>query len=147
MREAGFAQIDSTPDSASPTVLKKMGKNFSLKQLQQTAELTKKHKMPTMWFFIFGGPGESQATIDETFEFVDNYIDRDDMVHITEGLRIYPSTPLYNLALKEKLISKEQSLLRSMRYISSALPGTLEVRRQMGHVIVGAGFVMAPVSS
>ena len=121
MREAGFAQIDSTPDSASPTVLKKMGKNFSLKQLQQTAELIKKHKMPTMWFFIFGGPGESQATIDETFEFVDNYIDRDDMVHITEGLRIYPSTPLYNLALKEKLISKEQSLLDPVFYVSPLL--------------------------
>jgi len=71
--------------------------------------------------FYLWRPGESQATIDETFEFVDNYIDRDDMVHITEGLRIYPSTPLYNLALKEKLISKEQSLLDPVFYVSPLL--------------------------
>jgi len=121
MRRAGFAQIDSTPDSASPTVLKKMGKNFTLKQLQQSAGLIRKHQMPTMWFFIFGGPGESVTTVDETFEFVDTYIDQDDMVHVTEGLRIYPSTPLYNLALKEKLISKDQSLLDPVFYVSSLL--------------------------
>lgn len=121
MRRAGFAQIDSTPDSASPTVLKKMGKNFTLQQLQQSAGLILKHQMPTMWFFIFGGPGESQATIEETFEFVDNYIDQDDMVHITEGLRIYPSTPLNNLALKEQVIARDQSLLEPVFYVSPLL--------------------------
>ena len=33
---------------------------------------------------------------------------------------------------------KQQRLLRGMQFISSALPGTQEVRRQMGHVGVGA---------
>jgi len=45
------------------------------------------------------------------------------------------------LLFAEGTTSKEQSLLRSMHYISSALPGTQEVRRQMGHVIAGAGIV------
>jgi len=45
------------------------------------------------------------------------------------------------LLFAEGTTAKEESLLRSMHYISSALPGTQEVRRQMGHVIVGAGFV------
>lgn len=121
MRRAGFTQIDSTPDSASPKVLKKMGKNFSLQQLQQSATIIEQHQMPTMWFFIFGGPGEDETTINETFEFIDRFIAEDDMVHITEGLRIYPSTPLYNLALKEKMISKDQSLLDPQFYVSPLL--------------------------
>jgi len=121
MRQAGFSQIDSTPDSASPAVLKKMGKNFTLQQLQQSSRLIAKHRMPTMWFFIFGGPGEDEKTIAETFEFIDHSIDCDDMVHITEGLRIYPHTPLYQMALKEKFITSEDSLLAPVFYVSPLL--------------------------
>ncbi len=121
MKQAGFAQIDSTPDSGSPTVLKKMGKNFSLKQLQQSARIIEKHQMLTMWFFIFGGPGESKETIAETFDFIDQYINEDDMVHVTEGLRIYPHTPLYQLALKEQLITRDDSLLAPRFYVSPIL--------------------------
>lgn len=121
MKQAGFAQIDSTPDSGSPTVLKKMGKNFSIEQLQQAALLIKKHRMPTMWFFIFGGPGEDKETIAETFDFIDHYIDEDDMVHVTEGLRIYPHTPLYRLAVREGLINEDDSLLAPVFFISPLL--------------------------
>jgi len=121
MKEAGFAQIDSTPDSASPSVLRKMGKNFSLEQLQNSARVIARHKMPTMWFFIFGGPGESRKTVGETFDFIDQYIDQDDMVHVTEGLRIYPDTPLYKLAIKEKVISTNDSLLSPKFYVSSII--------------------------
>lgn len=121
MKEAGFAQIDSTPDSASPSVLKAMGKNFSLEQLQRSARIITEHNMPTMWFFIFGGPGETSRTVAETFDFVDQYINQDDMVHVTEGLRIYPNTPLYRLALHEKYISENESLLSPKFYVSSRI--------------------------
>ena len=134
MKEAGFSQIDSTPDSGSPVVLKKMGKNFSLQQLQRSAGLIAKHQMPTMWFFIFGGPGESRQTVAETFDFIDNYIDSEDMVHITEGLRIYPHTPLYKLALKENIISKEESLLDPSFYLSANM-GELELEQLISREI------------
>ena len=121
MKQAGFAQIDSTPDSGSPTVLERLGKNFSLKQLRQSARLIEKHQMPTMWFFIFGGPGETQETIAETFHFIDQYVNVDDMVHITEGLRIYPNTPLYKLALEERLVRRDESLITPRFYVSPDL--------------------------
>jgi radical SAM superfamily enzyme YgiQ (UPF0313 family) len=111
MKEAGFVQIDATPDTASATVLKRMGKGFGLKEVILTAEMIREAGMPTMWFFLFGGPGETEATVAETFDFIDRYVNPDDMVFMSPGLRIYPNTPLYRIALEEGVIRKEQSLL------------------------------------
>lgn len=121
MKQAGFAQIDSTPDSGSPVMLKNYGKNFTIAHLQKAAQLIREYAMPTMWFFIFGGPGETEETLLESFAFIDRFIRQDDMVHITEGLRIYPRTPLAELAIKEGLIQKETSLLSPLFYVSSQL--------------------------
>eukprot|EP00973_Karenia_brevis_P080398 11154952-Karenia_brevis.AAC.1 len=43
------------------------------------------------------------------------------------------------LLFAEGTTRKQQQLLRSMNFMSAALPGTQEVRRQMGHVGFGAG--------
>lgn len=128
MRQAGFVQIDCTPDSASPVILKNYGKNFTLAHLQKAARLIREHEMPTMWFFIFGGPGETEETLLESFAFIDEYIHRDDMAHITEGLRIYPRTPLAELAIMEGIIQKETSLLSPLFYVSPLL-GDAELAR------------------
>jgi radical SAM superfamily enzyme YgiQ (UPF0313 family) len=128
MKQAGFAQIDSTPDSASPAILKNYGKNFTLAHLQKAARLIRKHEMPTMWFFIFGGPGETEETLLESFAFIDAFIHQDDMVHITEGLRIYPRTPLAELAIREGIIRQETSLLAPHFYVSPFL-GETELAR------------------
>lgn len=112
MRKAGFAQVDTTPDSASPKMLLSLKKNFSLAKLQKTAKLIKDFDMPTMWFFLFGGPGEDEHTVNETFEFISQYISPLDMVHMTIGLRIYPGTELHQIALKEKRMLHTENLLK-----------------------------------
>ena len=111
MMEAGFAQIDATPDSASPTVIRNLDKGFDLHEVQQMAKLIRKFNLPTMWFFLFGGPGEDETTFRETLDFIDEYINPEDMVYMTAGLRIYPNTPLYQIALKEGKIRSDQSIL------------------------------------
>ncbi len=124
MKEAGFSQIDSTPDSASGKMLKNYGKNFTINHLEQAAKLIRSHEMPTMWFFIFGGPGETEETLLQSLDFIDRFIFSDDMVHITEGLRIYPKTPLAQLAAKEGVIREDQSLLSPVFYVSPLLGET-----------------------
>ncbi len=121
MMRAGFTQIDCTPDSASPTMIKNLKKNFTLDQLKRTAEIIKKNDIPTMWFFIFGGPEENEKTILESFDFIDNYVYELDMVHITKGLRIYPNTELYDIAINEKIINKDDDLIYPLFYISKNL--------------------------
>jgi radical SAM superfamily enzyme YgiQ (UPF0313 family) len=125
MKEAGFAQIDATPDTASPSVLKIMKKGFLLKDIIHTAEMIRKAEMPTMWFFLFGGPGETEETVKETFNFIDDHINPDDMVFMSGGLRIYPGTPLYRISVKEGKIREGVSLLNpSPYYFSDMTPRT-----------------------
>jgi hypothetical protein len=64
-----------------------------------------------MWFFLFSGPGEDETTFHETMGFIDSSVNPDDLVYMNAGLRVYPHTPLYNIALKEGRITRGQSLL------------------------------------
>jgi radical SAM superfamily enzyme YgiQ (UPF0313 family) len=111
MMEAGFVQIDATPDTASPALLKNLGKGFNLQEVRQMANAIRKFNLPTMWFFLFGGPGENYDTFSETLDFIDQYINPEDLVYMASGLRVYPNTPLEKTALQEHLIKPGQSLL------------------------------------
>lgn len=111
MIQAGFTQIDVTPDSASTSVLKNLGKGFSLEDIQRTADLIIKYKLPSMWFFLFGAPGENEQTFDETMQFIDGSIREDDLVYLAAGLRVYPGTPLYDMVKKDGLTGNSGSVL------------------------------------
>ncbi|MBM3404267.1 MAG: radical SAM protein [Bacteroidetes bacterium] len=122
MKEAGFVQIDVTPDSASARVLRNLKKGFGLKEIRQAAEIIRETDFPTMWFFVFGGPGENSETVEETFRFIDNHVNPNDMVRISYGLRIYPFTPLYKLAIRQGYITDETDLLKGpVFYISKEI--------------------------
>lgn len=118
--EAGFRQIDITPDSAAPSVIKNLKKGFTRKDIERTARLVSNYNLPAMWFFLFGGPGETPVTVRQTRDFIDEYISREDMVLMLAGLRIYPGTPLEQIALKEGIIGKEDSLFHPSPYYFSA---------------------------
>ena len=118
MNKAGFAQIDCTPDTASPAMLRNLRKNFSLEQLQECANLIRKHNVPTMWFFMLGGPGETEETVLETFSFIDHFVSEKDMVLIGEGIRIIPQTELYDIAVKQGIIEAHDPILNPVFYIS-----------------------------
>jgi len=111
MKEAGFAQIDVTPDSASPALIRSLRKGFTMGDIQRTANLIREFDMPSMWFFLFGGPGENRKTFDETLSFIDNFINPDDLVYLSGGLRVYPGTRLYDVSLKEGRIAASDLLL------------------------------------
>lgn len=122
MREAGFTQIDATPDSASPKVLEKLDKGFKLEDIEKMALLIRRFDLPTMWFFLFGGPGEDEQTFKETMDFIDKYVNPDDLVYMTAGLRIYPKTPLYTIAVEEGKILPGQSVFYpSVFYFSETM--------------------------
>ncbi|OHD64156.1 MAG: hypothetical protein A2176_00760 [Spirochaetes bacterium RBG_13_51_14] len=121
MLAAGFAQIDCTPDTASPRMLLNLRKNFTVAELRETARLVRAFDNPTMWFFIFGGPGETEDTIRETFDFIDASISGKDMIHMTFGLRIYPGTDLHQRALDDGVLGAGDSLIETRFYISKEL--------------------------
>jgi len=122
MERAGFAGIGITAESASDDVLEGLGKDFRAKHLHKTAELIKRHDMPCLWIFLFGGPGETEATVKETLAFAGNRIRPTDAAFFNIGLRIYPETRLEEFARKEGSFDCPRSdMLAPVFYFSSAL--------------------------
>jgi len=123
MIDAGFAQIDVTPDSASPPIIKNLRKGFSIEDIRRTANLIREFDLPSMWFFLFGGPGETRDTFNETVDFIDEFIKPDDLVYMSGGMRVYPGTPLYNLAMTEGYFKEGDNILQpSLFYYSKQSP-------------------------
>jgi hypothetical protein len=110
-------------------VLKNLDKGFDLPEIQKMALLIKKFDLPTMWFFLFSGPGETRDTFRETLNFIDNYVSTEDLVYMNAGLRIYPGTPLYSIALTEGLIKPGQSILQPSVYYFSEKCGREEINQ------------------
>ncbi len=121
MKAAGFAQIDCTPDSASPRMIRSLGKNFTMDGLLRAASVIRTERMPTVWFFLFGGPGEDESTIAESLDFIDREIAPDDLVLMGLGLRVYPGTPLHRIALREGLVRPDDDLVAPNFYVQPPL--------------------------
>jgi anaerobic magnesium-protoporphyrin IX monomethyl ester cyclase len=121
MRRAGFRTLGITAESASDTVLAKLGKGFTAAKAHETAQRVEKNGIRALWIFLVGGPGETEATLEETLRFAEWRLNRGDAVYMTVGLRIYPGTTLHQIALNEGVVEAGSSLLDPVFYFSSAL--------------------------
>lgn len=119
MKLTGFGAAEVGTDAACDTTLKKMGKSFSFRDVMECNDLFIRHDIATSHFFMFGGPGETRETVEEGIR---NILGLQKCVaFIFMGIRILPNTPLARLAVKEKLISPEDGLLRPVYYLSPAV--------------------------
>jgi radical SAM superfamily enzyme YgiQ (UPF0313 family) len=121
MRRAGFRWLGITAESASDSVLEKMGKGFDAERVHRVAEDVERAGMGVLWIFLVGGPGETRETLAETLRFAAWRMSRGDAVYLTVGLRIYPGTQLQRIAIEEGVIAAGDPLLLPRFYFSSAL--------------------------
>lgn len=105
MERAGFCAIGITAENASDAVLGKLQKGFTTDHLYKSAEAVRRHKLPCIWIFLLGGPGETPATIKETLRFAERSIRSHDVVFFNFGIRIYPGTRIESMAREEGLLS------------------------------------------
>ncbi|NIR53185.1 radical SAM protein [candidate division KSB1 bacterium] len=118
MERAGVSSLVCTPESGSDEMLERIKKGFTTKEIVQTAQLSQKSKIPFLWVFLFGNPGETEETVTETLDFIERYIPQKDGVFLTIGVRIYPNTILERLVRNEGEIADDNDLLRPTFYIS-----------------------------
>jgi hypothetical protein len=110
-----------TADSAANSVLARLKKGFSVSQLELAAESIRRSSLPCLWIFLVGGPGETEATIAETFSFA-RCLRPGDAAFFNIGLRIYPGTELESLARLEGILSATtEEMIEPTFYISPAL--------------------------
>ena len=98
MEEAGFVQVLFGLESGANEVIKGMRKGISKEHVRYGLDLFGKTSMKATAFIIAGLPGETDETIDETIDFVQelqniNYLFYDDI-----GVAmVYPGTEMYEL--------------------------------------------------
>lgn len=134
MERAGFVAIGASLESASDEVLSALKKGYTSRDVAEAVRSARMTYMARMWVFIFGGPGETERTANETLGFIRKYISARDLVLITCGLRIYPHTELQQIALREGVIHGGDDLLEPRFYFSPGIG-----RERLMKMISGAG--------
>lgn len=122
MEEAGFVGAGITVESASSAVLARLQKGFSAEVVQRAAETVRRHRLPCLWIFMLGGPGETEETVEETLSFARTAIRPTDAAFFTTGIRIYPGTELDRIAREQGVLDlAPDSMLEPFFYVSPEL--------------------------
>ena len=122
MKRAGFCSLVVTPDSASESMLQTLRKGFGVAEVRRAAELTREIGLPSTWFFLLGGPGETEETVEETVSFAEEHLNAPGFLTIfLTGLRLLPGTPLTQQAIAEGSLSPDHDLCEPTFYFSPEL--------------------------
>ena len=119
MLEAGCTGVEFGSDAANETMLKNLGKGFTLEDLQEASSICRKAGMPFCHSLLLGGPGETMATVRETIKTIEGMSPRAVVCMI--GIRVFPRTRLSFIAMKEGIAHPEADFLRPVFYISPAV--------------------------
>lgn len=96
LKQTGCYQVGFGLETGSAEVLKRVNKRIKLDEVASAVRQYKKHGISTFGFFVFGMPGETEQTIEDTIRFACNL----ELDHIHAGiLTPYPGSPIFNDAL------------------------------------------------
>ena len=119
MERAGFVGIGLTVESASDPVLEGLRKGFTAREVHAAAETVKRSRLPCLWIFLLGGPGETRETVRETLHFAEKFIRPQDAAFFSVGIRMYPGTELENIARRQGVLSLPSGgMLAPLFYVS-----------------------------
>lgn len=116
MRAAGCRGVEFGTDSGAPAMLSSLRKPFSAEAIRAASDSCRDAGLPDAHYLIFGGPGETEDTVRQTFDLFRRIRPR--AVIALLGLRIYPNTPLHRVAVREGIVSREDDLLLPRFYLS-----------------------------
>ncbi len=132
MVAAGCDAIEFGSESGSPVMLENLGKSFGVEAVRTASGHCRDIGVDFAHYILFGGPGENENTIGETFALMDEVAPT--AVIAMTGIRIFPGTSLYRQALEEGVVTPEMSLLEPVFYISPLIGdrlGTLVTREAL----------------
>jgi radical SAM superfamily enzyme YgiQ (UPF0313 family) len=119
MKKSGLTHIEFGTESLSDTTLDAYRKGFTVADVLRVSALCNKHEMNFAHFMILGGYGETEATLDETFE---NCKRIDNTVFFPFiGMRIYPGTDLRRIAVDEGLVRTDDPLIDPVYYVAKGI--------------------------
>ncbi|MCF8081362.1 MAG: cobalamin-dependent protein [Desulfobacterales bacterium] len=104
MRKAGCIQISYGVEHGSPKIRRALGKHFSDEQVRRAFALTTGYGIMARAYFIYGCPGETDRTVDQTIELVRQIRPLSAIFYL---LALFPGTALYEDYRKRRGLGDE----------------------------------------
>jgi len=111
---AGLAHVEFGTESLTNSVLQTYRKPFSVGDVFTAHQQALDAGLHLAHYFLMGGPGESAATITESLDNIDTL--KQAVFFFFIGIRIYPQTTLYDIAMREGKITAATDLLEPIFY-------------------------------
>jgi len=123
MARSGCKAIEFGTDAGSPSMIANFKKEFDVEDLRRTSRLCHEHGLKFCHSLIFGGPGETATTVEETIALMDELAPT--AVIAMTGVRILPGTGMVDIAVADGQIDPDDDLLYPRFYVSPHLRGAL----------------------
>lgn len=135
LSSAGLKHVEFGTESLSAEQLKMYRKPFRQEHVFEAHNDALKAGIHIAHYFILNGPGETINTLDETFSLAVNL--QKSVLFFFCGMRIYPGTELFKIAIHEKVIDSSESLLDPVFYqgktISEERLNEYVIEKSKGH--------------
>ncbi|MDR2018078.1 MAG: lipid biosynthesis B12-binding/radical SAM protein [Syntrophobacterales bacterium] len=116
LKRAGLYALEVGTDASSDTTLEGLDKPFCFDDVVHFNEACVNEEMPCVHYIMFGGPGETQETIEEGLR---NIASLDKCVVIAfSGIRVFPGTQLHAISVKDGIMASQDTLLKPVFYYS-----------------------------
>jgi len=143
MAAAGCRHVEFGTESLADSMLLAYRKPFRSPEVLMAHRQARDAGLHVAHYFLLGGPGESAATVAASLDGMEQ-LDKT-VFFVFIGIRIYPGTGLYDLALAEGKIDRQTDLLQPVFYQPDAIDReTIEalVRERAagrGNWVIGSG--------
>jgi radical SAM superfamily enzyme YgiQ (UPF0313 family) len=124
MARAGCVEVSFGFESGSREILRSLNKRFQPEEVRSISKRLEDHGIDRMGFLLLGGPGETKETALESLSFADSL--ELEAMKVTAGIRVYPHTKLFRMALEEGRIAPSEDLFFPTFYLALNLEGWLQ---------------------
>jgi radical SAM superfamily enzyme YgiQ (UPF0313 family) len=119
LADAGLMHVEFGTEALSNRMLDSYGKPFHVNDVYTSHRAALDAGLHVAHYLMLGGPGENEDSLKETLANADGL--EKTAFFVFNGVRIYPHTPLYDLAVAEGQIEPHRNLLEPAFYWSPAL--------------------------
>ncbi len=118
LKESGLHSVEWGTDCGTDQTLKGMGKDFDWNTVRESNNLFAEYEIPSSHFIIFGGPAETEKTVEEGIKNLSEL--KFCVIFGGIGIRIFPHTGIFELAKKEGKVKSEEELFQKEVYYFSS---------------------------
>lgn len=116
LKRAGLAAIEMGTDAVTDETLSGIGKTFTFSRVVELHQKVIEEEIPCAHYVMFGGPGENRETLEQGLENLD--VLKGSVIFAFAGIRILPDTRIYDQAIADNVIARDESLIKPRFYFS-----------------------------